>query len=425
MGSFFNITNRLRNTKYDIQNIIGVELLLMSFFPIIPNTIKPFPIIVLLLSTLYFFLKVKLHGFNIKIFIINSSIYIIYLISILYTSNLGYAFKKLETSLSLLIIPLIFAMLEAFKNQINKKKLENDFIKLFYWGVFTYSITILLFLGYKGLFKYYNDPNFVRHFTETIPFIGQHPIYASIFLGLGLLFSMHLICHYHIIGKLKVVLFSCFLISLLISLASKGVIISFAISACLYGILKGKKLKIKILVISSIISFGLLATILSPALSIRMNSMFKSLSLLSTSKEMNSTELRKEIYLCSIDLIKEKWIIGRGIGDVKDSLMDCYRSNRIELVIGNFNSHNQYFSILIGTGIIGLFVMVIFLYFNLKQAISLNDPLFLCVLIFYIAVMLTENILERQSGVILFSFLINFFLFVNENEFKSKNKIGS
>jgi O-antigen ligase len=136
-----------------------------------------------------------------------------------------------------------------------------------------------------------------------------------------------------------------------------------------------------------------------------------SLSLPSYEGELSSTQTRKEIYNCSFKLLKSNWIFGYGFGDVNDKLIKCYSHVSKYLVDGEFNSHNQYLSILLGCGVFGLLSIIFLLYFNFKVFTIEKHYFFLSVLLFYSIIMFVENILERQSGVILFSFFINLFSF--------------
>ena len=136
-----------------------------------------------------------------------------------------------------------------------------------------------------------------------------------------------------------------------------------------------------------------------------------SLSLPSYEGELSSTQTRKEIYNCSFILLKSNWIFGYGFGDVNDTLIKCYSHVSNYLVDREFNSHNQYLSILLGCGIFGLSTIFFLLYFNFRVFTLEKQYFFLSVLLFYSIIMFVENILERQSGVILFSFFINLFSF--------------
>jgi len=402
--------------RVEYFDIIKVILLMMAMFPIIPNTVKGLPII-LLLGLALFYRHEKQRSFNWKLFIINSGVYIIYILSIIYTSNLSYGGRKLETGLSLMIIPLIFALIWKSRERIKKELLLKKFITIYFGAVFIYTVIIYSFLIYKGVFTNYNDPNFFRYFTQYIPLIGQHSIYASIFLSLGLLSAIYLFkdCK-KIAFKLLILLISLCLFMLLIVLASKGTILAFLFSVCVYIILNNKNLKKTIFVISSIIGLLLISVIYVPSLSNRVNSLSTSWSSPTNISDLNSTQIRKVIYSCSIKSMEGNWIFGHGIGDVKDVLLKCYNDNSKTLVDRRYNSHNQYLSILLSAGIIGLGVLFIFLGYNFNIAIKNKNHLFVSILIFFSIVMVIENILERQAGVILFTFLINFFSFVNFNK---------
>ena len=83
-------------------------------------------------------------------------------------------------------------------------------------------------------------------------------------------------------------------------------------------------------------------------------------------EKLNSNQTRKAIYLCSIKSMQGNWLFGFGVGDVKDSLRECYNETSESLIVGNYNSHNQYLSILLGTGLLGLLIFIYFLFINYK-----------------------------------------------------------
>jgi len=400
-----------------IKNVLKISLLSFGLFPIIPNTIKGLPVVVLLLCSIYYFITNKKKEFNGYFFLANASIYIIYLFSLIYSSNINYALRKLETGLSLLLIPLIFSLIWNLKDIFNKENIFKQFKLIYFNSVFIYACIILIFLVNIGLFNYFEDPNFVRHFTKVIPIIGQHSIYASIFLGLGLLFSLH-------VFNLKKTIFSKFIffiqvfiiLILLVSLASKGVLIASAFSIIFYSIFQIKNKKNKIILLGLICLTFVAAVKFSPSLSARIGSFTSALHLTSYEGSISSTQTRKAIYTCAWKSLGDyNWILGYGLGDVKDILMDCYKEYSLYLVKGKFNSHNQYLSLLIGTGFLGLTSLIYILSIYYRKGIKNKDYFFLSILIFYTCIMFIENILERQSGIILFLFLTNLF-FLKEHK---------
>ena len=56
-----------------------------------------------------------------------------------------------------------------------------------------------------------------------------------------------------------------------------------------------------------------------------------------------------------------------------------------------------------------------------KKAIQYNDSIMFSVLVLYSIIFLFENVLSRQSGVIFFSFILNYFLWDNFNRNKALN----
>ena len=134
----------------------------------------------------------------------------------------------------------------------------------------------------------------------------------------------------------------------------------------------------------------------------------------SKSIESNSYGVRFVIYKNASELIKEFPFFGYGIGDYNDKLKESYKKNNPSLEV-YYNSHNQYISFLLVGGLFLLLLYFIFLYLNVKLAIKKRNINSLIILCFYSIVMLSENILERENGVIFFSFFLCFFSLNNYN----------
>ena len=110
--------------------------------------------------------------------------------------------------------------------------------------------------------------------------------------------------------------------------------------------------------------------------------------------------------------------MGVGIEDVQEKLELCYDQKQANFKKGMYNSHNQYLFVWLSTGILGILVFIYFLGYYFKKAMHYDDHLMISVLVLYSVVFLFENVLSRQSGVIFFSFLVNFFLWINLNKKK-------
>jgi len=152
------------------------------------------------------------------------------------------------------------------------------------------------------------------------------------------------------------------------------------------------------------------------------NNRFKEIINLNTYRVLNknnSTSIRVIIYKCGIETLTERPILGYRIGDVQEKLDACYSKNNSNFVKGMYNSHNQYLFIWLSTGITGFLIFIALLIFYFKKSIQYKDNIMFSVLVLYCVIFLFENVLSRQSGVIFFSFLVNYFLWDNFN----RNKI--
>jgi Ca2+/Na+ antiporter len=68
-------------------------------------------------------------------------------------------------------------------------------------------------------------------------------------------------------------------------------------------------------------------------------------------------------------------------------------------------------------GVFGLLVFMLFLFLNINHARNSGIFIPVAIIMFYAIVMFSENILERQEGVIYFALLINLLYFLSrENQ---------
>ena len=107
----------------------------------------------------------------------------------------------------------------------------------------------------------------------------------------------------------------------------------------------------------------------------------------------------------SVKLIEEAPLLGYGIGDANDALMEKYKELGYTYNYGNkYNAHNQFFQTLLQTGCIGLGVLVmIFILLAIRLRRSRNE--FSVFLILLISV-LFESMLVRFNGIVFFSIVI-------------------
>lgn len=119
-------------------------------------------------------------------------------------------------------------------------------------------------------------------------------------------------------------------------------------------------------------------------------------------QDPNSSSMvqRFEYWRTSLLLIRQNPVFGVGTGDVPNAFKDQYQIMNTNLTVQNRgHSHNQYLSVTIAFGIIGLaWFMVVMFYPGIKTR-SFNNYFYLIFWLILMVSMLTENTIEKQEGV--------------------------
>jgi len=392
------------------DKLFYIGITLMFLLPAFPSGLKP-----KIIATAVIFLAINFSkkDFDYKRFLLNSSIYFLIVISILYSENMDYALKKLQTMSSLIVFPFAFAIIPSEKIKLLYKN-KNSFLFLYVAVIVAIN---LFFFAYH--FWHYKSSLITHYITVTRIKQGDfniHPIYLSMHISIALIFSFFLIKRESNKSRLALLfLLDIILIFFLFIQLKKGPILGLGICFSLFVLLqKNKKLWLFYVCLSMITVF----TIISVP---KLNKKFAELSTIENieSGSLTSTNIRYSIYDYALATIKKSPIIGHGIGDFNDELFIAYKESPL-LLKNRFNTHNQYLSITIALGLLGLTLFIIILIHNYVYAIIYNNQELLLILIFYCFVMGSENILEREDGVIFFSLFTSFFGLFLTNEFKNK-----
>ncbi len=128
----------------------------------------------------------------------------------------------------------------------------------------------------------------------------------------------------------------------------------------------------------------------------------------------HSVSQRLEFWKAATGIIENNLIAGVGTGDAHKAfqkqyiVMETKLSHRWRL-----RAHNQYLSIAVSFGCIGLAWFLFTLIYPLIWQIRKNDVLYVSFSIISMMSMLTEDTLETQAGVTFFALFTSLFLFVN------------
>lgn len=399
----------------NINNVLkkGIPFLLAinACILLIPNKWKAISILILGLVVLTYYFKNRSSRFNYRFLLTNSILFLIFIVSCSYSENIAYALKKIETTSSLIIFPIIFSFLLSSNFTLTKKALERILLS------FCVSVVIFLLVS----FAYFWNQEFtfletIIHYSNLIDIrlglFSIHPIYLSIYIGISLMFSIQLFDNNK---KLKVLcLFMAILYLLFLAiLGRRGPVISLLLIGFIYFMFRFNFYK----VLLSIFSLALFAIIMISIPKYQNHNRFKDLYDGTIAKDSSSSlYLRYNIYKCGIESIKERPLIGYGLGDVQKQLNDCYRFNDMVFPKKIYNSHNQFIGLILISGFIGLFLYLYTLYLNIRKSLELKSFLTLSLILYFIFNFFTENILEREHGVILYSFFTCLLLYAIEKK---------
>ena len=398
------------NISKDLKfKLINLSLILMFALPLFPTNVKPYTIFFLGISVL-----IGNYGapfsFDLKKFIINSSIYLLMVFSLVYSQNIEYGLNKLETMASLIIFPFIFS---SFPKHYLEKVFKNThkYIAVYFIAVLSFN---LISFFYHSL--HYGKTIFIHY--PTVNKIGQgpyniHPIYLSIHICVAILFSFFLL------KKLKsnykktvIIVFDFILLIFLFILLKKGPIIVLAFVSLIFVLFQSNKRLLYIAL--TVIILNIIAIMSISEYRIK----FAELTKIENVEKggITSTNIRYSIYSAAIPKMIESPLIGYGIGDNKDMLLEGLKEESPILYESRYNSHNQFISFTLAMGIIGFLSFLFFMSYNLVYAIRYNNQILILILILYTLMMSFENILEREDGVIYFSFFVSFFALKSYNE---------
>lgn len=386
----------MKNLK---TRLLSVSMILVFMLPIFPTNIKPLVIgflgVIVLAHTDF-----QNINFNIKYFLISVSVYFFLIISLIYSDNVGYGLKKLETMSSLLVFPFIFSILSKDVVYFIRKN------KQLYLWVFILTVLTLNIGFFCYHILHYKSTIFVHYVTVTRIAQGGfniHPIYLSMHISVAILFSFFIIKNETKKRNIYTLLIiDVVLLIFLLMLLKKGPIIGLTITSIVFVLLNKSK-KIWSLGLAFVMMLSIAIFNITEA-----KKKFSELIKIQTVQEggFTSTNVRFSIYNYAIDIVKEAPLFGQGIGDYNDKLIHSFKIKAPELYSKKYNAHNQFLSFLLSIGFVGLGLFILALIYYFKNAIVYDNKIVLCLMLFYIIVMASENILEREDGVIFFSFFM-------------------
>ncbi len=335
---------------------------------------------------------------------VSLAIVIILILGLTYSSNGIYGLKFLETSIVLIILPLIILSSPIF----NETKCIHNSILAFVGGVLLLNLSSLYFISYD-LWDNHNLQSNLILANNVI--VSIHPTFLSMYISLSLLFLADRYFPLRLLGRSKigwVVFGMAVLIVFLFWLSSRAGILAFSLAALFFIGLKWSG-KTRLLGLIGLVIFLLLIFLLP----------FSKHRFLSTPKMVLTGKVtgfendpsvypllnRIQVLTCDIALLKWPEILfGYGTGDFRDELQVCFEANGYERPLAEgMDSHSEYFAQLHRNGIIGLVLFFALLIVPFRHALKYRSPLLGAFIILFAVTALFENVFSAQKGVTFFA----------------------
>ena len=274
-------------------------------------------------------------------------------------------------------------------------------------GVFDLEVKQSLFIFfivsfYFGFKRYLNDSTFYYLFYSRLSPI-VHPSYMSMYIVTAMSVLLYYIKKgvYLFYNKYTTVSIVLMLFLINVMLLSKIGILAAVLLILFYVYVwmkSEKKYKLGIVIVFGMLVFMFLSYKNVEFIKYRVDELGTLFISGDNNKSESSSGIRLHIWEHATTLVKEKPMLGHGTGDVRDVLVEKYTEhNLISALEHQYNAHNQFFQILISSGIIGLLLFLLSTYFGAK-----SNPLLLQFIVITFIFMSVESILENQAGTIFF-----------------------
>ncbi|RCW93562.1 O-antigen ligase family protein [Winogradskyella arenosi] len=318
--------------------------------------------------------------------------------------------KLITKNLPFLILPTI--ILTSF----NEKKLFNYVLKVFSFGV---VLSLCIGLLKALLFKIF-DLGTYFYYTDFSKVLEMHTTYMALFIVIAIFYFIRDIFIYKInnrwvnYGCSLFLILSLYIVSARISLL---VLLVGSVLFLFFELFPSFSISKKILSIA-IVTISVVGLMLSPNFQKR-NTQSSTTDFKAPS--LSTRWLHWEAVVQSIQ--KGNLWVGSGRERGEELLINEYDIVGFESGFRyKYNAHNQYLEQTIYYGILGLIFLIATLVFALFYAIKSKNTLSIIIVAAFVIFMITESILVRQRGIILFSLLISFICACSNNRLKSEYK---
>lgn len=384
------------------KHIVKFTFLVLGIFPVLPFRLKPIGIVLLFLCALLYHKSYRKLNSTLPLYFL--ALYFFYVFSNLLSGNFLGSVDYLSTMLSFISVPISATMLSDKITEDNKNMFKS------YWILSTTLISaVVIFYSVQIIMD--NNRFLANSLINTLngfKYWDMHPIYLSIYLVVSNIFCLEKIKKGTKMSVLSLFFFMFNGVAIVLLGRKSSIAFLFIMTLMLIYMLISKKGQQKYIYLILITLIFLTVSFYSEfpkrAMELFLVRSYNSLDAFS------STAIRYNVLKAVVNNISHIPLFGFGFEQAEHVLISWYP----EKMPGYFNTHNQYLGTLMVSGYVGLFSLLALLrelFLRAKTCFMLS-----AVLLFFMYIMLFENIFERQNGVIVFTLI---FLLLKHNEYSS------
>jgi len=357
------------------------------------------------------------------------SVFFVTLLSTIYTINRPEAFNEWGKQITIFLFPLLFCF-----NPLDFKKYKSQLLEVF--ALVCTATIIYLYLDVFITIRHYHLPwsmivssYFTNHnFSEPI---NIHATFFSMQIAIGLVYMLSVLIKQRTLYSKLFYLACCGILTAgLLQLSSKSIFIALMIVvnvAFPYFLLQGRQ-RLKFILISGSLSLLVIIGIIN-------SGTFKERFIKQLKNDLTETPVdevtdsRLARWNVSMGFIAKAPVIGYGAGSEIRLLHETFFDKKLySSFLNGLNTHNEYLSFLLKSGIIGLAIYLATLVFGFNIALRQKDFLFFTFMTLIAMVSLSENFLDVDKGIIFYAFFFSFFVFSSEKwegDFSSESEVLS
>lgn len=350
-------------------------------------------------------------------------LYVAYIIGMLYTNHPDIAGGYAENKLSFFVFPLLFSFKPTFKLRTNE---------LLIGLVIGTTIASLMGIAH-GIQLYQAGNSFLGSFTTSFISPIHHPSYFAMLLLIAAVGSIwafrDMAKWFNSAWLIPYCIIAFIMFTLCMSLAGflfLFVLVTYFILRWIYHRF-GKLLFYIVLVLSPLVLFFTLSNL--PGIKTDFQNTKKAVVtyvkdpvefIRLKDGSISGNESRLVMWTVAVQVIV-KHPLGVGTGNVDDYLTQSLEKYGLhELAEKKYNPHNQFFQTALEIGVFGLLMLLLFLISSLNIAWKTGNKLLLLVIATLIFNALFESMLQRQTGIVFYSFWICFLVLVSSTNHQTR-----